>query len=97
MAREQPFLGLAAIAAQVATPGREPVSLTTVSRRLHEAGLKTRVSCTKIELSDMHKGNRLLYAQENLENFDQAKWMRTKFSDEKTFRSDMSGKLYVRR
>ena len=97
MARANPFLGLAAIAVAVAAPGQDPVSQQTVSRRMESAGLKTRVVSSQIELTPAHKAQRLLFAQQQLETVRQEDWMAVKFSDEKTFRSDMSGKTYVRR
>ena len=97
MARDNPFMGLGAIAAEVAAPGEDPVSLQTVSRRMRAAGPHTRVASSQIELTEGHKAHRLLFAQEHLQDYDEGTWMLTKFSDEKTFRSDMSGKVYVRR
>lgn len=97
MAHENPFMGLADVAAHVAAPAEDPVSVQTVSRRLGKAGIRTRVSSTQTDLSDEHKANRLLFAQNHLHDFSEDSWMTVKFSDEKTFRSDMSGKVYVRR
>ena len=97
MARANPFLGLAAIAVAAAAPGEEPVSVQTVSRRLDDAGLKTRVASSQIELSPAHQAHRMVFAEEKMENMSDEDWMGVKFSDEKTFRSDMSGKTYVRR
>ena len=70
-------------------------SLDTVRRRLAEAAIHSRLAATKFHLTDALKANRLMYAQEALDN-EEAYWEQVKFSDEKTFRSDMSANVYVR-
>ena len=96
MAQANPFANLNAIAAEVAAPDEEPVSRYTVRRRLAEAAIHSRLAATRFHLTDTHKANRLLYAQEAL-SFEEDYWDEIKFSDEKTFRSDMSANVYVRR
>ena len=71
------------------------VSCQTVARRLRANGLRSRVSSQQIALSEAHKAHRLAYCNNQLENFIEDDWMKTKFSDEKTFRSDMSGRVYI--
>ena len=74
MARKHPFMGLANVAADVAAPAEDPVSVQTVTRRLGETGLKTRLSSTQIDLSDTHKANRLLFAENHLNHFTEESW-----------------------
>ena len=74
----------------------EPVSRYTVRRRLAEAATHSCLAATKLNLTDAKKANRLLYAQEAL-NYEEDYWDQVKFSDEKTFSSDMSANVYVRR
>ena len=82
VAQAKPFAKLKAIAAEVSGESQDPVSRDTVRRRLAESKIVSRVAATKSLLTETHKGNRLLYAQEALD-FPDDYWTSVKFSDEK--------------
>lgn len=65
------------------------LSLNTVRRRLHEAGIHHRVPAKKLMLTARHKLQRLKFAQRFL-NYD---FTNVIFSDEKTFHSTENGRM----
>ena len=58
------------------------ITAKTVRLRLHEAGIHHRVPSKKEHLTERHRQNRLLFAQ-NYVNRDQDFWARVIFTDEK--------------
>lgn len=66
------------------------VSIQTVRRHLHSAGLRCRKPAKKILLSVVHQQKRLQFARDFI-NFDWANSV-VIFSDEKTFKSDKDGR-----
>lgn len=70
------------------------VSMTTIRRRLREAGIKCRVPAKKEFLTEAHRASRLEFAR-RYEDMDLAFWSKVVFADEKTFRSSDHGQLRV--
>lgn len=56
----------------------------TVRRRLHEAGLTSRMAAQKPLLTEAHKAKRLQFAQEH-ETWTAEEWRKVIFTDESTF------------
>lgn len=69
---------------------RHSISIDTVRRHLHAAGIHNYRPAKKIQLSEAHRAARVRFAQEFMD-FD---WENNIviFTDEKTFRSDDDGK-----
>ena len=69
------------------------VSAGTIRNRLHAGGIHHRTPAVKQKLEDRHKAARLEFAQRYVdEGLDF--WGRVIFSDEKTFASNMHGRLH---
>lgn len=81
--RETPFLQTRNVAIA------NNISLTTVRRRLHEAGIHCRKPARKLKLTARHKLQRLQFAERYL-NFD---FSNVIFADEKTFKSSQHGRI----
>lgn len=69
------------------------VSADTVRRRLHEREVHHRTPAIKETLTDRHRENRLLFAQQHGDK-GMDFWSRVIFTDEKTFRSTNHGRLH---
>lgn len=69
------------------------VSLHTVRRHLHAAGIHNYKPAKKIPLTDEHRQNRVRFAREYL-NFDWGNEI-VIFTDEKTFKSDRDGRKFL--
>lgn len=69
---------------------------TSIANRLTKAGLKTYRAAPTLRLTEANKANRVLFAQEHLAKPPEY-WKQVAFTDEKIFRTDQAGKLYVRR
>lgn len=72
---------------------RLDVSLTTVRRRLHKAGIHHRVPAVKGKLTAQHREWRLRFAEQYVGE-DLNFWARVLFSDKKTFNSTNHGQLH---
>ena len=99
MAEDQPFQPLEDVGIAVAAADGQPdrvIPPYTVRRRLGQHGINTRVAASKIEMAVRHKDQRLAYAR-RMGDRDAAYWRGVKFSDEKTFSSDSTSRVYVRR
>lgn len=92
-ASSHPFMPLR----DVAVAAGANVHINTVSRRLKKAGLQTFKPCGKLALSEQNKAHRLLFVTEALERHPPAFWTSVVFSDEKIFRTDLAGRVRVRR
>ena len=64
--------------------GAPNISVQTIRRRLHQAGLRSRIPAEKLHLLDRHMRARLQWAREK-QNFTQAQWDTCLFSDESRF------------
>ena len=89
-----PFMPLRDVAAAA---GVEDIHVSSVSARLKKAGLETYKPCGKLALSEQNKGNRLLFAQEAIDRYPPEFWKSVVFTDEKIFRTDLTGRVRVRR
>ncbi|KAG0432366.1 hypothetical protein HPB47_020946 [Ixodes persulcatus] len=63
------------------------VSLRTIRRRLHDAGLRSRIACQKPLLTSRHKEQRLAFAEAH-RDWDASDWASVIFTDESTFTSE---------
>ena len=70
MAQANPFPKLNAIAAEVAGPDAAPVSRHAVRRRLAEAAIYSWLAVSKFSSTDPYRANRLMYAQDTLNQED---------------------------
>ncbi|KAJ3649639.1 hypothetical protein Zmor_021369 [Zophobas morio] len=73
-----------------------PASLKTARKRVHETELRNRAAANKIFLTEQNKANRVLFAQEFV-NEPADMWNNVIFSDEKTFKSYSNGRRRVYR
>ena len=93
-ARVEPFLMAPSIKRKL---DLEDVSVSTVKRRLIEAGLPGRVARHTFQLTDEHKRKRKSFA-EGYKRWTADDWCGVIFSDEKTFLGEgRSGQRWVRR
>ncbi|KAH7986350.1 hypothetical protein HPB49_026014 [Dermacentor silvarum] len=60
------------------------ISLTTIKRRLHEAGIRSRVSAQKVMLDERHRNERLEFASA-VESSCPNNWRAVVFTDEASF------------
>ena len=79
-----------------AAAGAPQLHTSCISNRLKAGGLHTFRSCPTLNLSEVNKANRVLFARE-MSLQPPPFWRDVTFSDEKIFRTDQTGKLYVRR
>ncbi|KAK3860803.1 hypothetical protein Pcinc_033171 [Petrolisthes cinctipes] len=70
------------------------VSADTVRRRLHQEGILHRVPAKNEYLADIHGAARLIFAQQYVEKGMEF-WVRTIFTDEKSFSSSNHGKIHL--
>ena len=94
VAKEHPFMPLQDVAV---ASGAVPLHTSQISSRLQNAGLRTYKPSGKLLLTERHKADRLLFAQEHLERHNAEFWRSVVFSDEKIFRTDTVGRVRVRR
>lgn len=64
--------------------GLENVSLTTIKRRLHEAGIVSKISAQKVMLDERHRNERLEFASA-VESWSPDNWRAVVFTDEASF------------
>ena len=79
-----------------AAAGVDNIHVSLVSKRLKKAGLQTCKPCGKVVLSQK-KASCLLFAQETLARYAAEFWKSVVFSDENIFRTDLTGRVRVRR
>ncbi|KAH7958446.1 hypothetical protein HPB49_001814 [Dermacentor silvarum] len=72
------------------------VSLTTIKRRLHEAGIRSRVSAQKVMLDERHRNERLEFASA-VESWCPNNWRAVVFTDEASFCTRWDQQRRVRR
>ena len=73
------------------------IHVSLLSTRLKTAGLQTFMPCGKMALSQDYKASRPLFAQETLARYPAEFWKSVFFSDEKIFKTDLTGIVSVRR
>lgn len=80
---DQPSITAAKIRGQLGLQ----VSLRTIRRRLHDAGLRSRIACQKPLLTSRHKEQRVAFAEAH-RDWDASDWASVIFTDESTFTSE---------
>ena len=97
MSKRSPFKTAARLQADFGNVTGVNLSLSTVKRRLADAGLHGRVARKKPMLSDKNKEKRVKFARKR-QSWDADKWGKVLWSDEKRFNLFQSdGPTYVRR
>ena len=94
VASHYPFMPLRDVAAAADV---DNINTSLVYTRLKKAGLQTFKPRGKVALSQENKASRLLFAQETLARYPAEFRKSVVFPDEKIFRTDLTGRVRVRR